>query len=811
MGRPRSQREHHAERAARHAWRPSALLRRASFGTLQCAPFYLALWSLILLSEGLGEPVPSIARGVALLLLAVLTAHEVGRRWREGLSKGDVASLLLVLLGVAGTLVQACPALLFGATWIVGITGLDRRTDNATTRARCIVMIGIVGTILSSTPGLWNAVNRLAVSLTTALFSWAGGGGLGATASGLSVLVLVSPFLLSAAVRSRPRRLAPLGVAVALFLAHAGAASICGFAPRIRFTAELVYAALLLAVCVGSLCWRRPSAVRGCQRGWGRALGLVFVFGLACILIALPGVAPGRGYTDPRTVLFVDHTLLGSWDTPADAAPGSAFSGATFGQFPEYVKASGHRVVVGTEIDDDAVRDVDLVVIINPGAPFSEEAKETLYAFVQAGGGLLVLGDHTDIGGIMGAVNDLTVPLGLSLAFDSAVSLDPGWSRTLRSLPPFTGRFRAVEIPISIGASVDAAVHPAVAPFLVGRRAFSDPGELDNTERAFLGNLEFDRGERYGDVVLAAVRHLGRGKVVLFGDTSPFQNSALGQSHEFTAAVVLWLTNKTGSWRMPCVGLLALLLVLAAALVLRRSTILFAGAVAVAVAVGILCGDAILAPLDRTGKAEGPTALIDAAHGNLIRWEPLHDSGVEGLGINLARAGFLPFIYHEGLLSPPPSPHSVIVSVSPTRGFSPREAQDLLEWLAGGGGLIITTGWPQATVLRPFLAPLGMSIAPIPLGAVRPDIVSLDVQPELPSAWPLETTSEWRTLGSIEWDGVQYTVVAERAIGSGWIVVIGDHGVLLNENLEGKSFAFVENIALLSHLLSRPRGGEDPS
>jgi hypothetical protein len=814
MGSAPPQREHHAGRSACCVRHPLDVLEQLSSVVLRWTPFYLGLWSLILLSGGLSEPEPSIARGVALVLLAVLTVHEVvGRRWREGVSKGDVASLLLVLLGAAGTLtlVQAPLAFLFGAAWIVGVTGLDRRTDSASTRARCVVMIAIVGTILSSTPVLWNAVNHLAVSLTTVLFSWAGGGGLGAAASGLSMLVLVSPILLSAAFRARPRRLSPLGVAVALFLAYAGAASVCGFAPRFRLIAELVYTALLLSVCVGSLCWRRPSAAGGHQRRWAVPLGLSILFGLACMLTGLPGVAPGRGNAESRTVLFVDHALLGSWNTPADAAPGSAFSGATFGQFPEYLKASGHRVVVGTEIEDDVLHDADLVVIINPGAALSEEAKETLYTFVRAGGGLLVLGDHTNIGGIMDAVNDLTGPLGLSLAFDSAVSLDPGWSRTLRSLPPLSGRFRAVEIPVSIGASVDATVHATVAPFLVGRRAFSDPGDPDNTERALLGNLAFDRGERYGDVVLAAVRHLGRGKVALFGDTSPFQNSALSQSHGFADTLVRWLTNRTGSWRVPCINLLALLLVLASALVLRRSTVVLAGVVALAVAAGMLCGDAILVSPEHTDVAEGTTALMDAAHGNLIRWEPLHDSGVDGLSVNLARAGFLPFIRHEDPLSPPSSPQSVIVSVSPTRGFAPGEARDLLEWLARGGGLIVTTGWPQSTVLRSFLSPLGISIAPIPLGAVRPDIASLDVQPELPSAWPLEISSEWTTLGIVEWDSVLYTVIAERAIGSGWIIVIGDNGVLLNEHLEGKGFAFVENIALLSYLLSRPRGGDDPS
>ena len=775
------------------------------------APAYLALWCLILLSDALSEPTLPAVRGVSLVVLAILSVHAIGQRWRGGFSKHDGAYLVLMLLGAVGSFLDTAATPLFAAAWIAGTVGLDRRTRDAPALTRCVAMIGVVGAVLSRSPWLWNAVNRLAVSLTTALFSWAGGGGLGASASGLSALLLVSPCLVWAAVRGQRHRFVPVVTAIALFLVHAGSSSLFGFSPRHRLAVELVYVALLLLLCVGVVRGQRRFAGVRRPRWWAVVPALVFLFVFACGMSWLPELAPGRRYAEPRIVLFVDHSLLGSWSTPADAAPGAAFSGANFGQFPEYAGAAGHRVVTGYEIDEERIDDVDLVVIINPGAPFSEEEKETLYAFVKSGGGLLVLGDHTNMGGIMDAVNGLTAPLGLSLAFDSAVSLDPGWSRALCVLPPFSERFRPIDVPVSIGASVDAAVHPAVAPFLVGRRAFSDPGVAENIERALLGNLAFDRGERYGDVVLAAVRYLGRGKVALFGDTSVFQSSALILSYEFTDGLIRWLTDGTGAWRAPFAGVLALLLLFGSALLLDRPDALVSGVVAIVFTAGVLCGTTIAVSPKDVGPMTGPTALIDAGHGNLIRWDPLHTSGVEGLGVNLARNGFLPFVHHKGLVGSLPSPQSVVVSVAPTRSYSQREIRDLLEWVEDGGGLIVTTGWPQSTALAPFLADIGISVSPVPLGAVRPDVVSLDVQPQLPSAWPLETSPEWAPLGSVEWDDARYTVIAERSIGLGRIVVVGDNGVFLNENLEGKDYAYVENTALLSTLLSRPRGVEDPS
>ena len=61
-------------------------------------------------------------------------------------------------------------------------------------------------------------------------------------------------------------------------------------------------------------------------------------------------------------------------------------------------------------------------------------------------------------------------------------------------------------------------------PVIVARHGFSDRGNQNNADRAFLGNRRYDRGERLGDIVLAADAKQGQGAVLVFGDTSPFQN-----------------------------------------------------------------------------------------------------------------------------------------------------------------------------------------------------------------------------------------------------------------------------------------------
>jgi len=769
-------------------------------------PIYLALWSLVLLSGQLSEIPVSGGRVVAVFVLFILTARCIGVAWRRGALKESIPPFGFLVLGAAGTL--AAPATLTmpaAALWVIGIHGLVRSRDEHTPFPRSIVLIGTVGAILSQAPALWNAINELSRATTGLLFSWAGGGILGASASGLSLLVLVIPALLPVGRRFGRAALA-LGVAALLFVGHASVSSLAGLTPLPRLVGQLAFVACVLAVAA----WAVSSGTRRhrAMARWPVSAWLGAVLALAWGLAALPSLPTGRSPVEPRTVLFVDQTLLGGWDTPADTPPATAFTGATFGQFVLSVEGQGHEVRRTDDVGGAVAEDVDLAVIINPGERFSDEDRDALVEFVKRGGGLLVMGDHTNMGGIMDSINGLTAPLGLSLAFDSADGIGIGWADALRFYPPLSNGFQEVEVPVSIGASVKAAVHPAVMPFLVGTRAYSDPGDEVNTERALLGNLAFDRGEPYGGIVLAAVRHVGQGKVALFGDTSVFQNSAMGRSHRYVDQLIRWLTEGSGSWRAYGATLAGLLLPLATALALRVSTVRLSGVVLLVLAAGFALGS-VASGSRNSFPLTAAAAVIDAAHDNLIRAQALDSRGVEGLIINLSRAGFLPWVRYESLTTPAVPTDSVILSMAATSSWTPREEHGLLAWISQGGKLIVATGWPYSTSLQAFLGPLGLAVLPIPLGTVRPNVELLSVQPQLPSAWPLDVSSDWSVLGHVDIDETSFAVVAERALGRGSILVVGDGDVFLNGNLEGKDFAYVENLALLELLLDRPRGGEE--
>jgi hypothetical protein len=46
-------------------------------------------------------------------------------------------------------------------------------------------------------------------------------------------------------------------------------------------------------------------------------------------------------------------------------------------------------------------------------------------------------------------------------------------------------------------------------------------------DRSYLGDRRHNPGEKIGDLVLVAEARYGNGRMLVFGDTSPFQNGAL--------------------------------------------------------------------------------------------------------------------------------------------------------------------------------------------------------------------------------------------------------------------------------------------
>jgi hypothetical protein len=230
----------------------------------------------------------------------------------------------------------------------------------------------------------------------------------------------------------------------------------------------------------------------------------------------------------PRAVsVFLYDAGYTNWRVPQHGSYGEK-SGGMFGLLPGFLQSAGFRVQIGKDLQRLEGTDApDCLVLINIQEFLETADRDRIHRFVERGGGLLCLGDHTGVAGIRGPFNDLLSPYGIRFRFDSASFFAGSWSDALeRRLHPMNRGTRFDdEYQIWVGASLE--VDPQAAPVVVARYGYSDFGDMANVQRSYLGDRVYNPSELLGDVVLAAEARQGRGKVLVFGDTSGYQNLGL--------------------------------------------------------------------------------------------------------------------------------------------------------------------------------------------------------------------------------------------------------------------------------------------
>ncbi len=667
------------------------------------------------------------------------------------------------------------------------------------------------------------------------------------------------------------RRLGAASIALlaanAAFLYVQNQPSLMPQSARAQFFSLALFFALCLPV-VGYVHAARPRRVRpargsvagampkleGTERAWASplqisaaALALLFVTSIAL------AVWPGRSDAHPPKVLFLNDGFL-DWDRPLYGRYGP-FESGMFGSLVDYLQGTGASCRFNRDLAAESLRGADVLVIINPTNRWHAGQLQAVWDYVAGGGSLLVLGDHTDIMGSKAPLDALLAPVNIRFNFDSGFPARPEWRDCLGALiHPLTLRVqRASDAVISVGATLDVAA-PAFT-VVRGRYGFADLGNQLNVQGAYLGDYRYQKGEQLGDVPLVAAAYHGRGKVLVFGDTSPFQNGALAFSFSsFVHYVFGWLT--TEDWRHWGVlkwawGLLAMVSVAC----LARWGPSWTGAaggvtLAAAVALGLHIERARRTPPVLNVRV----ALIDRTHANRISLAPLQPDSVGPLTITLLRNRLLPLIMNEWS-EQELRRATVLVTTAPAQRFSRTELRALSQFVRNGGLLLINCGWEEkGNATKALLDEFGFDILRVPLGPypVQRSENHLPGQAQFINAWPVVVTEptlkaafaeasaayrpplldraqsqqlahllspltgandtsmarSTRTESTIATNEVRvlfqtsdgYPVVVARRIGEGSVVVIGDTFFLGNDNLENLQYHRKGNLLFLKHL-----------
>lgn len=516
------------------------------------------------------------------------------------------------------------------------------------------------------------------------------------------------------------------------------------------------------------------------------------------ILLAAIVVAGAASYENrPVRVLMLQRNILDE-GVPRHGNYGDR-SGGMFGFLPKYMENIGNTLM-RRSVTREVLDSVDVIFIANLLEKIPEDERNLIWEFVENGGGLLIVGDHTGTDAIRDPTNDLLSPCGLEINFDTAVPLRRSWVAAKSFMFHPLGRSGGeMDAELWLGASVTPG--PNGEPFVVGRGAFSDPGDMNNKARSYLGNLAYDPGEPLGDVVLAAAAHWGKGKAVLHGDTSPYQNGTMIRSHSMINRTLRWMVNDSwfsfiDRWRSEL--LLVLLGIVGTVLVVlsfSQPVWMLTSLLLPALSVGVFA----MIPGDQDSEWKGAgyrQALIDEGHGqmfDLMAWET---KSIGGLQYNLMRNGFSPrFVDSPTELDKEDA--ELYVIFAPSRRYGSEEIDALVKFAENGGWILSAAGWNTYPMVESLYDRFGIRLENIPLGASDGNAFNGVVK--MADAYPVVGDGDGiQTL--IESFGQPVAKVAKR--GKGGLIAIGDSQFLYCKNLEGQNEQVVmENVQFFRSLM----------
>jgi hypothetical protein len=345
----------------------------------------------------------------------------------------------------------------------------------------------------------------------------------------------------------------------------------------------------------------------------------------------------------------------------------------------------------------EVLRDVDVLILKTPTAAFLPQEVEAIESFVRHGGGLFMIGDHTDLFGMTTFLNVVSSRFGLALRADDTFDLVTG--STTRWSAPFWGAHPIARLVKEFEFETSATIVASAGAQLpiVGTALGSELADYNNP--GFFGNIKLDLADDLGFFPQLATRNVERGRVALLSDSTPFSNFSLffPGRRELILATSQFLNRESTplrfvNWSAALIALMAF----GACLWLRGGIAaavgLGAGVAIGTVAVTLVASSVTLpAPKERIRTVAFDLDVSRAPFPEGLRTDPQYNlHGFDTLVVATQRLGLMPVFSQD--LKHSLQTSGLLVLTHPSRRLSAEERDALVRFVSGGGRLLVLDG-----------------------------------------------------------------------------------------------------------------------
>lgn len=212
-------------------------------------------------------------------------------------------------------------------------------------------------------------------------------------------------------------------------------------------------------------------------------------------------------------------------------------------------------------IDDQALADCDVLILKSPTKSYTADEVDVILRFIERGGGVMLVGEHTDVFGTSRNLNLVARRLGFAFRHDCLFGVDSFFDQIFTpGVAPHPIVQHMPPMYFATSCSIDPGSSSGRAPILeTGLKNLPAHYHASN----FYPQAEDRADMRYGAFVqLWSVRH-GKGRVVAFSDSTIFSNFSTFEPGkiELMLGMIEWL-NHTNTFADPRPYLMTLGIVL---------------------------------------------------------------------------------------------------------------------------------------------------------------------------------------------------------------------------------------------------------
>lgn len=425
---------------------------------------------------------------------------------------------------------------------------------------------------------------------------------------------------------------------------------------------------------------------------------------MLAVLVMVAGVSvPYISSFQPLTILMDDgHGPWESTSLPVNTESYGRLSLYNYTLLRQWLKV--HHTVEATPQDTplpSELHQYQVIIIKTPALDYTPDEIERLEKYVKNGGGLLLIGDHTNLFGHTQRLNAVAAPYGIEFRSDATFPWDTappyvhqpsrytGGDFLLKGIGPFAVLTAASVVDRSFLGN----------PFVRTTGLVSEGADYSNMN--YFGPLRLSPEDRVGPLALAIAKPYGRGKVVAWGDSTMW--SSFSMFHPEYPDVILRLVGYAGAPSTHALGQ-AFSLVAGAGLIgllwIQRRR--FGGSSVLRVVLMALPIGGILAiglPIQQTwpeASSMVPAAIrtvaVDLDHSKVsLRIDPTKHASTEhniytAFYAWIGRLGVWPFPVKDWSTLSPSRP---LMLLNPSKPFTEKESRAIGTFVRSGGTLLV--------------------------------------------------------------------------------------------------------------------------